>query len=42
MLDLIGLARYLEDLRGCRVDLVTEAALSPLLRERVLEEAVYH
>jgi predicted nucleotidyltransferase len=30
----------LQDLLGCRVDLVTEDGLKPRLRERVLREAV--
>ncbi len=34
-----GLVADLEDLLGCRVDVVTEAALHPYIRERVLEEA---
>ncbi|HYP39606.1 MAG TPA: DNA polymerase subunit beta, partial [Chloroflexia bacterium] len=29
----------LEDLLGCEVDVVTEAAISPYIRERVLREA---
>jgi predicted nucleotidyltransferase len=40
LLDLIGLAQDLEDLLGCKVDVVTEASLSPYLRERVLKEAL--
>lgn len=32
---------YLEDLLGCRVDLVTHQALKPRLRPRIEEEAVY-
>ena len=40
LLDLIGLKQDLEDLLGCKVDVVTEAAVSPYLRERVLKEAV--
>ena len=34
-----GLVADLEDLLGCRVDVVTEAALHPYIRKRVLEEA---
>jgi uncharacterized protein len=30
----------LEDLIGCEVDVVTEAAISPYIREEVLREAV--
>ncbi len=35
-----GLIRDLEKLLGCGVDVVTEKSLHPLLRERVLREAV--
>ncbi len=34
-----GLLADLEELLGCKVDIVTEAALHPHIRERVLEEA---
>ena len=40
LLDLVGLKQDLEDLVHRPVDVVTEAALSPYLRERVLSEAV--
>ncbi len=40
LLDLIGFKQEVEALLGCPVDVVTEAALSPYLRERVLREAV--
>ena len=40
LLDLIALKQDLEDLLGCKVDVVTEAAVSPYLRERVLRDAV--
>lgn len=40
LLDLIGLKQDLEDLVHRRVDVVTENALSPYLRERILSEAV--
>ncbi|HZY40660.1 MAG TPA: nucleotidyltransferase family protein [Anaerolineae bacterium] len=40
LLDLIALKQDLEDMLGCRVDVVTEAAVSPYLRERVLKDAV--
>jgi predicted nucleotidyltransferase len=40
LLDLIGLKQDLEDLLGCRVDVITEAALSPYISEQVLNEAV--
>jgi hypothetical protein len=38
LLDLIEFKLDLEDLLGCTVDVVTEAALSPYLRERILRE----
>lgn len=39
LLDLIAIKQDLEDLLGCKVDVVTEAALSPYIREKVLKEA---
>ncbi len=35
-----GLVIELEELLGCRVEIVTEKGLNPHLRERVLQEAV--
>ncbi len=40
LLDLIGLKQEVEDLVHRPVDVVTEQALSPYLRERVLSEAI--
>jgi uncharacterized protein len=40
LFDLGGLLEDLQELLGCRVDLVTEDGLKPCLRERVLKEAV--
>jgi uncharacterized protein len=40
LLDIVALKQDLEDLLGCRVDVVTEAAISPYIREKVLEEAI--
>ena len=40
LLDLVAIKQDLEDLLGCQVDVVTEAALSPYIREEVLKEAV--
>jgi predicted nucleotidyltransferase len=40
LLDLVGLKQDLEELVQRPVDVVTERALSPYLRERVLSEAV--
>jgi len=39
LLDLIAIKQDLEDLLGCKVDVVTEAAISPYIREQVLNEA---
>ena len=40
LLDIIAIKQDLEDLLGCRVHVVTEAAVSPYLKEKVLNEAV--
>ena len=40
LLDLVAIKQDLEDLLGHEVDVVTESAVSPYLRERVLREAV--
>lgn len=40
LLDLVAIKQDLEELLGCDVDVVTEPALSPYFRDRVLEEAV--
>ena len=40
LLDLVGLKQDLEDLIHRPVDVVTERALSPYLRERVLSDAI--
>ncbi len=39
LLDVVALKIELEELLGCPVDLVTDGALSPYLRERVLATA---
>lgn len=39
LLDLIEFKLELEDLLGCKVDVVTEGGLSPYLRSRILREA---
>jgi len=39
LLDLIAFRQDLEDALGCRVDVVTESALSPYLRDEVLAQA---
>jgi uncharacterized protein len=40
LLDIIAIKQDLEDLMGCEVDVVTEAAISPYIREQVLKEAI--
>jgi hypothetical protein len=40
LLDLIAIKQDLEDLLNCDVGVVTEASLSPYMRERVLKEAI--
>jgi len=40
LLDMGGLLMDLQDLLGCSVDVVTERALRPHIRDRVLKEAV--
>jgi uncharacterized protein len=40
LFDLGGLLADLQDLLGCRVDLVTEGDLKPAVRDRILREAV--
>jgi len=40
LLDLIAIKQDLEDLLNVRVDVVTERAISPYIREAVLKEAV--
>jgi len=37
----IGLERYLSDLLGARVDLVTKKALKPQIGRRILAEIIY-
>jgi hypothetical protein len=40
LLDLIAIKQDLEDLLQRKVDVVTEAAISPYMKEQVLKEAV--
>ncbi|MFH0766070.1 MAG: nucleotidyltransferase family protein [Calditrichota bacterium] len=40
LLQLIAMKQDLEDILGCKVDIVTEAGLSPFMRDRILSEAV--
>ena len=37
----MDLKAFLEDLFGCRVDLVLASSIKPRLRERILGEAIY-
>lgn len=39
LLDLVGLQQDLEDLLGIKVEVVTEGALHPLLRDDIIAEA---
>jgi uncharacterized protein len=40
LLDMGGLLMDLQDLLGCKVDLVTDTGLRPRIREQILREAV--
>jgi predicted nucleotidyltransferase len=40
LLDQVGLKQELEELLGCKVDVVVEGGLSPYLEDRILSEAV--
>jgi uncharacterized protein len=40
LLDIVAIKQDLEDVIGCEVDVVTEAVISPYIREQVLKEAV--
>ena len=40
LLDIIALKEDLEDLLGCKVDVVTEDAVSPYIRDQILRDAV--
>jgi len=40
LLTMIALKQDLEALLGCRVDVVTEASLSPYIRQQVLDQAI--
>ena len=40
LLDVVAIKQDLEDLLGCSVDVVTEDAVSPYIREQVLKDAV--
>jgi hypothetical protein len=40
LLDVVGFKQDLEDLLRCKVDVVSEDAVSPYIREQVLKEAL--
>jgi len=40
LLDIVAIKQDLEDLLHCQVDVLTEASISPYIREQVLKEAV--
>lgn len=40
LLDLIAFKQDLEDMLGCQVDVLTEASVSPYIRDQVLQEAI--
>jgi uncharacterized protein len=40
LLDIVALKQDLEDLLGCKVDVVTEDAVSPYIRDQILRDAV--
>jgi hypothetical protein len=40
LLDLVAIKQDLEDVLGCKVDIVTECSISPYMRDEVLQEAV--
>ena len=39
-LDLVGLWQDLEDLLGCKVDVITDGGISPYLKDRIYAEAI--
>jgi len=40
LLDLVGFWQDVEELLGCRVDVITDGGISPYLRERIYAEAL--
>jgi predicted nucleotidyltransferase len=40
LLDIVAIKQDIEDLLSYKVDVVTETAISPYMRDRILEEAV--
>lgn len=41
LFEFIRLKKFIEDLTNCKVDLVTQDALHPAMRDTILHEAVY-
>ncbi|MEM9275918.1 MAG: nucleotidyltransferase family protein [Cyanobacteria bacterium P01_F01_bin.143] len=41
ILDLIGLIHALSDLLGCEVDVAQSTVLNPLIRDKILADAIY-
>jgi len=41
LFEFIRLKHFLEQVTGCQVDLVTPDALRPVMRERIMREAIY-
>ena len=40
LIDLISIQQDLEDMLGCKVDVLTEAAISPYIRESIIHDAI--
>jgi len=40
LLDLVGLWQDLEELLGCKVDVLTDGGISPYLKDRIYAEAI--
>ena len=40
LLDLVGFWQDLEELLGCRVDVITDGGVSPHLRDRIYKEVI--
>src|SRR3989344_4290910 len=41
LFDLVGFGQDVEDILGCRADVVSQRGLSPYLKDRILNEAIY-
>jgi predicted nucleotidyltransferase len=40
LLDIVAIKQDLEDLLGCKVDVVTEDSVSPYIREQIVKDAI--